>query len=335
MTINNYENLVSIIIPSRDVDYLLEECIEKIRELYKQIKIIVILDEINKTLPEDITILKSKNLNMSAKRNQGVEVATTKYIAFLDSDSYPNQNWIESGVSFLENNENYSAVTGIQYNPPSDSFEQVCLRIVRFSRLFTHKKWCIVIDKNSKEQDCGEFITSNAIMRKCDYDSIGGMDENLYLAEDNEFSYRLVNSGYKIRFIPEVSVFHRESKMYPFLRKIYCMSYYYTNTFIKGKPSKTITESIFQLFPLFGIIGFIILFCILKSIYLFILPLLVLLLLVYEAIIEAKKLEKNHFKGFCIIFFTFCMFCATWVYGSLLGLLNFPSKSVHKCYKHY
>lgn len=124
MNTNNYENDVSIIIPSRDIDYLLEDCVSKIRELYKNIKIILVLDEINKEINSDITILKSKNLNMSAKRNQGIEVAQTKYIAFLDSDSYPIAGWLENAVNFLENNKNYSVVTGCQFNPQSDTFEQ-------------------------------------------------------------------------------------------------------------------------------------------------------------------------------------------------------------------
>ncbi len=333
---NQYESLVSIIIPSRDIDYLLENCLEEIRKLYKDIKIILVLDEINKELPNDITILKSKNPNMSAKRNQGVKVATTKYIAFLDSDSFPNQNWIEEAISFLEQNKNYSAVTGNQFNPQSDNFEQQCLRLVRFSRLFTHKEWCIVIDKNAKEQDCSEIMTSNVIMKKEDYIKAGGMNENIYLAEDNEFSERIIKQGYKIRFIPKVSVFHRESKMYPFLRKIYCMSYYYANTLIKGKPVKTIKQSIAQLFPLLGIISFCLLWFLLQqSIYLLFLPIFVFLILALEARKEAKKLQNNHIKGFFIILFTFCMFCTIWVVGSFLGLINFPTKDVQKCYKHY
>ena len=333
---NNYENKVSIIIPSRSIDYILEECIYQIRKIYKEVKIILILDEINKEVSNDITVLKSRNLNMSAKRNQGVEIATTEYIAFLDSDAYPNKGWIEEGISFLEKNKNYSAVTGNQFNPITDSFEQKCLRLVRFSRLFTHSEWCIVIDKNAKEQDCTEFMTSNVIMRKNDYENSGGMNENIYLAEDNEFSERLIRKGYKIRFIPLVSVFHRESKMYPFLRKIYCMSYYYANTLIKGRPVKQIKQSIIQLVPLMGVLCFIFLCLFIPNpIFLSSLPILALFTLILEAKKEANKLERNKTKGFLIILFTFCMFCAIWVIGSLLGLINFPSKSIQKCYKHY
>lgn len=334
-----YEEQTTIIIPSREFDALLEKCINKIRELYKFIKIIIILDELNEDVNptiENILIIKSENKNMSAKRNLGVSYSKTKYIAFLDSDAYPNRNWLENGVDFLEKNKDYSAVTGNQINPLSDNFEQRCLRLVRFSRLFTHKEWCIVIDKNAQEQDCSEVMTSNVIMKKADYIKSGGMNENIYLAEDNEFSERISKQGYKIRFIPAVCVFHRESKMYPFLRKIYCMSYYYANTLAKGKPVKTLKQSVFQLFPLLGIISFLLLwFLFQQSKCLLFLPIFVFLILVLEAKKEAKKLEEKPFKGFFIILFTFCMFCAIWVIGSFLGLINFPSKDVQKCYKHY
>lgn len=333
---NNYEKLVSIIIPSRNIDYLLEECIEKIRLLYKEIKIILILDEINKELANDITILKSINPNMSAKRNLGVSYAQTKYIAFLDSDAYPIKNWLENGVDFLEKNKEYSAITGTQFNPPTDTFTQKCLRLVRYSPLFTHKEWCIIIDKNAQEQNCDVLITSNVIMRKEDYENINGMNENIYLAEDNEFSERMIKAGYKFRFIPSVSVFHREATMYPFLRKIYCMSYYYANMFIKGKRIKNLKQSLFQFLPLFAVLLYIIFFIFSDyKLQLLIFPFLAIILLIKNAIDESKKLEYSHFKGFLIIFFTYCAFCAIWVIGTLMGSINFPSKSVQKCYKNY
>ena len=95
------ENKVTIIIPSRNTDYLLEKCIKKIREQYKNIKIILVLDSINNCLKQfdkNIEIIKSENPNMSAKRNLGVKNVDTKYIAFIDSDAYPNENWLEYAI---------------------------------------------------------------------------------------------------------------------------------------------------------------------------------------------------------------------------------------------
>ena len=338
---NDVENLVSIVIPSREKDYLLNLCINKIRALYKNVKIIVILDKIQNEKEDNIIFLKSVNRNMSAKRNLGVKNAKTEYVAFIDSDAYPQENWLENAIDFLDSHKDYTAVTGCQYNPPEDSFEQICLRKVRFNRLFTHKEWCKVIDTNTKEQDCTEFMTSNVIIRKKDYDNLNGMDENIFLAEDNEFSERLTENGYKIRFIPNICVFHRESKMYPFFRKIYCLGYYYANMFSKGKTLiKDVKKTISQFFPLLGIIlffSFVILFHFLgiNPVVLLIFPLLIIVLLLNEALIEAKKLPCKKFLGFFMIFFYFCLFCVVWVTGTFLGMINFPSEKVQNFYNHY
>ena len=340
---NSLENLVTIIIPSKNTDKLLLKSIKKIRELYKTVKIILVLDEINENnsiTDENITILKSGNFNMSAKRNLGVKNSKTKYAAFIDSDAYPKENWLENAVNFLENNTDHTAVTGCQFSPADDNFVQICLRHVRFNRLFPHREWCMIIDENSTELDCKGFITSNVIIKKSDYEDIGGMNENIYLAEDNEFSARLISKGYKIRFIPDVSVYHRESTFYPFFRKIYCMSYYYANMFIKGKSVKNFRDSIYQFYPLICIILFFLLWRLLGSYginpsFLLILPFIVIVILLSEAFVETQKLKNNKIKGFFIISAAFFCFCGVWVIGTLLGTVNFPTKKIQTLYKHY
>jgi len=341
---NDFEQLISIIIPVRTLDFLLEKCITKIREYYPKVNIVVIYDEFqnndNIQKQKYITYLKSTNKNMSAKRNQGVNNCNTEYIAFLDSDAYPCENWIEEGLSFLRDNQNYSAVTGNQFNTPEDNFEQKCLRLVRFSPLFTHEEWLTITDKNINDYDCKVFMTSNVIMRRKDYTDIKGMNEEIYLAEDNEFSKRLIENDYKIRFIPKVSVYHRESKLYPFLRKIYCMSYYYANMFIKGKPVKDFKQSIAQFIPLIGLLLFILLWIILYKIQinpfiLLFLPFIAFLILIKEAIYTSNKLNNKKLKGFFLILFTYCAFCFIWIIGTFLGLINFPSKDIQKLYRQY
>ena len=177
---NEAEKFVTIIIPSRTQDYILDECILNIRNLYKQVRIIVIIDEDNgKIYDSNVKILKSENKNMSAKRNLGVKNADTKYIALIDSDAYPCENWLENSVDFLEKNENYSAVTGLQYNLLKDNFIQKCLRIVKYSRIFTHRKWNIINDNNTIEQDVNEFSSANVILTKTSYEAINGMNEDM------------------------------------------------------------------------------------------------------------------------------------------------------------
>lgn len=340
----NVENRISVIIPARCADYLLFESISKIRVLYPFVKIVIVLDEIDenkiKDFDKNIIVLKSENINMSEKRNQGVNIVNTEYIGFIDSDAYPNEHWIEKAVKFLDKNTKYSAVTGNQFLPQEDNFQRQCLRLVRFCRIFTYPQWCKIIDKTAPEQDCEEFMTSNLIMRKATYDILGGMNKDIYLAEDNEFASRMTANGYKIRFVPEISVFHHECELFPFLRKIFCMSYYYSQEFVYKKGCKTLKEYISIFFPLAAL--FFVLFSFLIDIYfnkalllsLFI-PILVIILFIKEAFNLSTKLQTNKFFGFLFIFCVFIMFCVFWVSGTVAGLFQLPFFNVQKSYKHY
>ena len=338
---------VSIIIPSRNVDYLLVNCIEKIRALYPDVKIVLILDEI---LPDDykkfdtnVHLLKSQKYTMSAKRNQGVDFVDTKYIALIDSDAFPDENWLETSIDFLENHNDYSAVTGCQMNYPNDSFTQKCLRLLRFSPLFSHQEWFKIINLNTKETDCSEFMTSNVVITRETYKKLNGMCEDFYLAEDNEFSQRMFENGYKIRFIPNVRVFHREAKTYSFLRKFFAISNYYAKCFANGIKIKNNAQTLSQFMPFAAICFYLLLvilqFTVLKSQFLanllLILPIASLLLLIYNAVIITKKLENKRLHGIIYLFFVSILFCIVWVWGTFTGLCFKGFYDVKNGYKHY
>ena len=87
----------TIIIPCISFDDV-NECIKKIRKIYKKIKIIVCLNEKNNPMKKDknLKFIFTKAHGIGKKRNIAVEHCKTKYLAFLDSDAYPKKGWIES-----------------------------------------------------------------------------------------------------------------------------------------------------------------------------------------------------------------------------------------------
>lgn len=341
------QDIVSIIIPARKIDYLLENSIAEIRKQYPLIKIYLILDTISaddyKKTDKSIYLLKAEKYTMSAKRNQAVKVASSKYAALIDSDAYPDSNWLETGINFLEEHAEYSAVTGCQLNNPNDSFYQKCLRLLRFSPLFSHKEWQKIIDFDTEDTDCEEFMTSNVIINRDTYLALNGMNEDIYLAEDNEFSSRMNQSGYKIRFISKMRVFHRESETIPFLLKFLSISKYYAKCFVTKQNLKSNSKTFSQFLPfiagilyliLFGVQVFWVKLPILCSILLF-LPILVFVLLLWNSCTIARKLKNNYFKGVVFLFFVSILFCFVWVLGTALGLINLKYLDETKYYKHY
>ena len=99
------EELVSIIVPVYNVKEYVVKCIESIiAQTYKNIEIIIVDDgstdgsgEICDSFHDSrIKILHKKNGGLSSARNTGLDVASGKFICFIDSDDYIDVDMIES-----------------------------------------------------------------------------------------------------------------------------------------------------------------------------------------------------------------------------------------------
>lgn len=109
------EPLVSVIIPVYNVEKYLKECIDSvINQEYKNIEIIIINDGSTdnsiyilndyQLKYRNIRIVTQENSGLSATRNKGIELATGKYIYFLDSDDYILPNTIKNLIEKMEEN---------------------------------------------------------------------------------------------------------------------------------------------------------------------------------------------------------------------------------------
>jgi len=90
---------ISVIIPVYNVEKYLPECLDSIiKQTFKDIEIICIddgstdgsLNILNEYASKDarFIILNQGNQGVSAARNNGLDIATGKYVAFIDSDDY-------------------------------------------------------------------------------------------------------------------------------------------------------------------------------------------------------------------------------------------------------
>lgn len=100
------DSRVSIIIPVYKVEEYLDECIESvIRQSYQSIEIILVDDGSPDQCPaicdeyaekdSRVKVIHQKNGGLSAARNSGIKMAKGDYIAFIDSDDYIAENFIE------------------------------------------------------------------------------------------------------------------------------------------------------------------------------------------------------------------------------------------------
>ncbi len=97
------EDKISIIIPVYNVEKYIKKCVDSIiNQTYKNLEIILVddgsSDNSGKICDEykkrdyRIKVIHKENGGLSDARNKGVEIATGKYIGFVDSDDYIEEN---------------------------------------------------------------------------------------------------------------------------------------------------------------------------------------------------------------------------------------------------
>ena len=103
---------VSIIVPIYNSQNTLEKCIKSlINQTYRNIEIILVNDGskdnsikiINDFLKQDnrIILINQENNGVSASRNIGIRVANGEFIAFVDSDDYVDEIFIEKTIEIF------------------------------------------------------------------------------------------------------------------------------------------------------------------------------------------------------------------------------------------
>ena len=123
-----------IIIPSRQIDKNLKYCVSKIRTFYKNIEILIVLDDLkNKFFFEkdkNIKLLLHKN-KIGNKRNYASKKTNKKYLVFIDSDTYPLNHWLNYS---LKNLKRFNIICGPNISSNNENLEKKL--ISAFRKLF-------------------------------------------------------------------------------------------------------------------------------------------------------------------------------------------------------
>lgn len=103
---NKQNELISVIIPIYNVEKYLKRCIDSVlNQTYKEIEVILIDDgspdncgkicDYYKEKDKRVIVIHKINGGLSDARNVGLNVATGKYITFIDSDDFVEKGYIE------------------------------------------------------------------------------------------------------------------------------------------------------------------------------------------------------------------------------------------------
>lgn len=197
-------DLVSIIIPTRNSGELLGNCLKKVRQqTYKNIELIVVD---GRSTDNTIDLAKKYNCKIyffvpkvkkgvfdaSYKRNYGVKKAKGIYVYWLDADMEISKNLIEEAVNLCKKGVDAVIL-------PEDSFGTGI-----WARAKNLERRCYWGD-NSVE--CPRFF------KRSIWDVIGGLDESLGAGGDDlDIHQKVIEKGYRVERTKNI-VMHNEGHL--------------------------------------------------------------------------------------------------------------------------
>lgn len=229
---------LSIIIVSYNTKDFLEKCIESIGNTVPKsldYEIIVVdnastdgtTQEIHQSFDKLRTKLKviqnEKNLGFSKANNLGIKEAKGKYILFLNPDTIIYPNTLKVMVDFMHLNKDVGAAT-CRVNLPNGELDDACHRgfpsprnaffhFLGFSKLFSKSELFAGYNLGWKDFSTIHEIDACAgafmMVKKEAGEQVGWWDEDYFwYGEDLDFCYNLKEKGWKIFYVPEVSILH-------------------------------------------------------------------------------------------------------------------------------
>jgi len=196
------ETKVSVIIPCYNNKATIIETLNSVfNQTYKNIEIILVDDGSTEDIENEVAshivsnellFFQQKNQGVSHARNFGASKSTGEYLIFLDADDIIDETYIEKCLKEFENNSNVKIV-----------YSQAKL----FGR--EDKIWEIDNYKNFKSFLIGNCIFVSAMLRKRDFDKVGGFDCNLNFYEDWDLWVSILKDGGEVAQIKEYLFYYR------------------------------------------------------------------------------------------------------------------------------
>lgn len=216
------KNQVSIIIPCRYIDSLTEKCIKECLNLdYDNFEIIVLPDSSQDSHIKNkkLRIIETGKVLPAVKRNIAMKKARGEFLAFIDSDAYPDKKWLKNAINYFEEDikKEIGIVGGPNLTPKESNFAEHVSGYV-LSNFLVSGPACVRY-KVTKNQYVKELPSCNYISRK---KISPEYKPDILTAEDSKFCFDISKKGYKILYAGDVVVFHhRRDKLSGHVKQMY------------------------------------------------------------------------------------------------------------------
>jgi len=207
---------VSVIVPTIGRTELLRQCLESLAACRPGAEEIVIVDQSD---AREVYALAERFADAGARRvrcdgrgtsramNRGLREVSHDRVLVTHDDCTVNADWVEAAERLL-GTESDLIVTG-RVMPVGEPASVPSIKVDPVSHDFTG------------ERQCGALYPNNMALSREGVLALGGFDERIRYAEDNDLCYRWLRAGHRLRYHPELVVWHHDWRSRPDLTRLY------------------------------------------------------------------------------------------------------------------
>jgi len=198
---------ISVVIIAKNAEKTIAKCLTSITEQTHPPHEIIVVNghstdrtrEIASRFPVKLVSSPQRH-TYGLSRNIGVKASTGDIVAFLDTDDFANQKWLETvQKTFIDGK------IGVMNSKRIFAYTNNWFTDLKWNRMGKKGQ---LLDKSTSREPWREFGTSGSAFRKELIQKAGYFDEDMFFnTEDKELAIRIFNLGYEIKSVPD-SVIH-------------------------------------------------------------------------------------------------------------------------------
>ncbi len=219
---------------------------------YPRFDVVVVSDQ-PVDLPPEVHAVHSRashDTGPGEKRDLGMHSSAGEFFAFIDDDAVPRRDWLSEAMRVFEA-EDVGAVAGPGVTPPMSAWAE------RAGGAF-YESWLgsgpyRYRFRPGRARDVDDYPAYNLLVRRDAAEHVKGWGTGFYGGEDTVICLALVQAGWRIRYDPEVVVFHQRR---PIFRKHLAQVGnvgLHRGYFVKAYPKTSLRTSYFL--PALGTVG--------------------------------------------------------------------------------